>query len=86
MAANNILGTSSPEAMAWHREVMVQLIRGKVDESPGSFEQIAYIDTKQEQARKSLTTYLKNNRERMDCPTHQSVARRPDVPGEISAE
>lgn len=70
--ANDLFGARSKKAKSWRREVMVQLVRGQVDEVIDSLTKLSFIDVKQEQARKRLVTYLENNRVRMDYPTYLS--------------
>jgi hypothetical protein len=69
-AANVLLGTRSGEAKRWRKRILVQILGGRVEDVIRELEGLDYVDEAKRKARKSLLTYLANNRARMDYPSY----------------
>jgi hypothetical protein len=69
-AANVLWGARSSEAKCWRKQILVQILRGQVDEVIRQLEALDYVEASKREARKKLLTYLVNNRTRMSYPSY----------------
>lgn len=69
-AANALWGTRSVESKRWRKQILVQILRGQVEDVIRELEGLDYVEETKRTARKSLLTYLINNRTRMDYPSY----------------
>lgn len=69
-AANILWGTRSGEAKRWRKRILVQILRGQVEDVIRELEGLDYVEESKRKARKSLLTYLFNNRTRMNYPIY----------------